>query len=195
MNRFCKVFLCLITALLCLTAAGCKEKKPVIEEIPTTEGNSLIPAVTAPSIEAVEYTPVYATSFGDIIVLATVPLENWRGMEADCTSREISHGGRIRCNGEHEKETPTKQVLILEDLIPKNCSGWFRDMIDLENVAGAERLHTHNVTDMRYMFSGCEKMNTLDWSTWDVSKVEHMTGMFEDCYALAELPEWYETAE
>ena len=42
------------------------------------------------------------------------------------------------------------------------------------------------------MFAGCQNLSQLDMSTWDVSAVEDMTGMFNDCVALSELPEWYE---
>lgn len=194
MHYHSKRLLCLLIGLLCLLTIGC-QKEETLEAIPSTEGDSLLPAITSPSIEAVRYTPVYATAFEDTVVLATVPLENWRGLEAACPSREISNGGRIRCNGEHEDETPITKVLILEDLIPRGCGGWFRDMIHLEKVEGTERLFTHCVTDMSHMFSGCEKLSVLDWSSWDVSAVEDMAGMFDHCYALAELPEWYQKAE
>jgi surface protein len=65
-------------------------------------------------------------------------------------------------------------------------------MTDLEKVDGEERLLTHEVTDMSYMFYGCEKLATLDCSTWDVSAVVANEAMFEGCTSLTVLPEWYQ---
>lgn len=196
-TKITRLLLCFLAAVLAFSTLGCQKEEPDVPdvEIPTTTGGPLLPQITSPAIEEMKYTPVYATAFEDTVVLATVPMENWRGLEASCPAREISHGGRILCNGEHEKETPITKVLILEDLIPRVCSGWFRNMIDLEKVEGTERLHLHAVSDTSHMFAGCEKLSVLDWSTWDVSNVEDMTGMFDDCYALAELPQWYQKAE
>ena len=119
-------------------------------------------------------------------------MEEWHSQESDCPPREISNGGRVKCNGEHEQKTPVTKVIVLEDVIPRVCSGWFRDMIHLEKIDGLEKLHTHQVSDMSYMFAGCEKLTTLDLSSWDVSNVKDMTGMFKDCYSLESLPQWYE---
>jgi surface protein len=130
------------------------------------------------------------TDIADIL-LATVPVEEWHAQERACEPREISHGGRVKCNGEHEREVPITKVVILEDLIPRVCSGWFRDMLHLEKIDNMDKLHTHAVTDMSHMFAGCERLATVDFSSWDVSKVEDMTGMFDDCVALTQLPEWY----
>ena len=82
------------------------------------------------------------------------------------------------------------KVIILEDLIPRNCSGWFRDMIYLEKIEGLEKLHTQQVTDMSYMFAGCEKLTKLEIGDWDVSKVTDMTNMFMDCHCLQTIPQW-----
>lgn len=191
LSQMKRLLICLLCAALCLAMLGCQQEKEQTESVPTTEGDAVLPEITSPSIQEVLYTPVYATAFGDTVVLATVPMEQWLGLEADCDAREISNGGRILCNGEHEKETPITKVLILEDVIPRVCSGWFRNMIHLEKVEGEEHLLTHAVTDMSYMFAGCEKLSDLDCSSWDVSSVEDMTEMFKDCFALSQLPEWY----
>ncbi len=196
MRHSLKILLCSLTTAVCLLSLGCQKEGPTPSTtVPSTEGSSLIPQSTAPSTEPIRYTPVYATAFEDTVVLAAVPVETWHGMEASCPSREISNGGRILCNGEHEKETPITKVIILEDLIPRNCGGWFRDMIFLEQVEGTEKLLTHAVTDINHMFAGCERLSVLDWSTWDVSAVADMTNAFSDCYALKSLPEWYQPAE
>ena len=49
---------------------------------------------------------------------------------------------------------------------------------------------THNVTNMRSMFYGCEKFNS-DLSRWDVSNVLDMGYMFRDCYKFnSDLSKW-----
>ena len=189
-----KLALFMIAAALCITAFGCARKKNPFPEMPvSTPDQAIIPEFTRPSISPVEFTPVYASAFGDTVILATVPVEEWHSLESDCPAREISNGGRVKCNGEHEKEVPITKVVILDDLIPRVCSGWFRDMIHLEKIEGLEKLHIHQVSDMSYMFAGCEKLEKLDLSSWDMSNVTDMTEMFKDCFALESLPEWYET--
>lgn len=42
--------------------------------------------------------------------------------------------------------------------------------------------NTSNVTDMSYMFQGCKQLDSLDLSSWDVSKVENFSFMFNDTY-------------
>lgn len=191
-----RAMICVLVMVCCLLLPGCgKEKKQTPMPDVTTTGGPILPQVTQPNTKPVEHTAVYASSFGDLVILATVPVQEWGGEEPDCPAREISNGGRIRCNGEHEMEVPTTRVLILEHLEPRSCSGWFRDMIHLEKIEGTEKLHTENVKDMSYMFASCEKLETLDWSSWDVSALENSTGMFTDCIALESLPQWYHEAE
>lgn len=192
MRRFYKGCLMgIMAASLCVCLLGCREEKKTFDPIPTTEGKEILQSMTQNTAPLVTATPVYASSFGDTILLATVPVQEWNGEEPDCSPREISNGGRIRCNGAHEEETPVTKVMILEDLIPRVCSGWFRDMDHLEKIEGAEHLHTHLVKDMSNMFTGCTKLTQLDYSSWDVSALENTTDMFEGCHNLTELPEWY----
>lgn len=186
-----RLLLCLLAIALCVAFIGCGEEETGETE-GTTLGKPIIPQNSQPPIQEVRYTPVYATAFEDTVILATVPMEEWHGLEPECPTREISNGGRICCNGDHEKETPITKVIILEDLIPRVCAGWFRDMIHLETVEGTERLLTHEVTDMSYMFYGCEKLASLDYSSWDVSALEASEDMFEGCNSLTELPDWYQ---
>ena len=40
--------------------------------------------------------------------------------------------------------------------------------------------NTSNVTDMSYMFQGCKLLDSLDLSSWDVSKVENFSSMFKN---------------
>ena len=182
--------LCLLVGALCIAGIGCVKRSGPLP-LTATQDQVIIPYTTG-EIKPVVYTPVYASSFGDTVVLATVPVEEWNSLEPDCEPREISNGGRIKCNGDHETEVPITKVIILEELIPRVCSGWFRDMIFLESIDGLSLVQTHKVSDMSYMFAGCEKLESLDLSAWDVSNVQDMTEMFMDCTSLDQLPDWYE---
>lgn len=186
----------LLAVLLCasLTLGGCAEQEPADtgSTAATKSGSTILPAATNSGTTAPEYTPVYATAFENTVVLATLPLEQYGGMEPECDPREISQGGRILCGGEHENEIPITRVVILEDLVPRATCGWFRDMVKLESIQGLEKLHTDLVTDMSYMFTNCESLAVLNIGGWEVSNVTAMTGMFDGCTALAERPVWYE---
>ena len=188
-----RIALFVLAAVLCFSAFGCGNNDDTSSDLPAqNSGQSILPGANDTDTQKVTYTPVYASAFGDTIILATVPVQEWHSQESDCPPREISNGGRVKCNGEHESEVPITKVIVLEDVIPRVCSGWFRDMIHLEEIEGLEKIQTHHVSDMSYMFAGCEKLTTLDLSSWDVSKVTDMTDMFKDCYSLETLPSWYQ---
>ena len=47
--------------------------------------------------------------------------------------------------------------------------------------------NTSNVITMNSMFFGCKSLESLNLSSWDVSKCENMTGLFNNCESLKEL--------
>lgn len=53
----------------------------------------------------------------------------------------------------------------------------------LEDITGLDNLNTAKVTNMDYMFYGCETIKYL-WVALDLSKVQTMEHMFENCKAL-----------
>ena len=55
---------------------------------------------------------------------------------------------------------------------------WFDGCTKLITIEGFENLNTANVTDMRYMFSGCRSLTSLDLSNLNTEKVTDMRGMF-----------------
>lgn len=191
-----KIFACLAAALMCLSLFACVQEQPAETDpvLPTRNDKPILPEVTATQPSVVEYTPVYVTCFGDTAILARMPVEVWGEYEdPDCPIREISNGGRVSCNGEHEREIPITRVIILDSIVPRSTGGWFWNMIKLESIEGIEKLDVRNVTDMNHMFAGCEKLAELKIDRWDVSKVEDMTAMFDDCIELEELPAWYQS--
>lgn len=190
-----KIFACLLAALLCLSCCACAAEQPQLTDptLPSRNDKPILPgATTAPTVGE-RYTPVYVTCFEGTALLARVPVETWEDFEEpDCPPREISSGGRISCNGEHEREFPITRVVILESIAPQCTAGWFWNLIKLEKIEGIEKLDVQNVTDMNHMFYGCEKLTELEIDNWNVTKVMDMTDMFEGCYDLEELPDWYQ---
>ena len=59
---------------------------------------------------------------------------------------------------------------------------------DYVNIKGISNLDTSNVTDMSYMFAGCE--NIPDISNWDTSKVIDMSYMFMGCENIPDISNW-----
>lgn len=76
--------------------------------------------------------------------------------------------------------------------MPRSMAGWFRNMVHLKEIKGVEKIQTYSVTDMSYLFAGCERLTEVYIDDWDVSSVTDMTGIFEGCRALTVLPAWYQ---
>lgn len=185
--RLAAMLLCL-ALLLCACGRFNRELPPVSSR----DTKPLYPGAVNPTQSGVDYTPVYVSVFENVAILARAPLDEYQGAERECPVREISQGGTISCFGDHEEETPITKVIIAEPLVPRSTSQWFSDMARLEKIEGLEKVKTHHVTDMSYMFRCCLRLTSLDIDDWDVSKVEKMTGIFDDCIALERLPIWYE---
>lgn len=154
------------TLLLGLLLSGCsvgRQSSGAAVSVPLST-KPILP-VTKETVGDV-HTPVYATVFGDTVILAAYPVLQWQDYEEpDCPEREISQGGAILRGCEHERTTPITTVLILETLAPDSTRSWFSGMTELTEVEGLEKLDVQFVTDM--------------------------TDMFRDCDLLQELPQWY----
>ena len=70
---------------------------------------------------------------------------------------------------------------------PTTTYEWFYVMKKLQSITGMDYLNTSEVTDMRYMFCGCNKLTSIDLSYFNTSKVTHMYSMFYGCSALTSL--------
>ena len=64
---------------------------------------------------------------------------------------------------------------------------WFYGMTNLQSITGMSYLNTSEVTDMSYMFAGCEKLTSVDVSHFNTSKVIYMGRMFDLCTRLTSL--------
>lgn len=186
----------LLAVLMSVCLFGCgKDKK--LPDVPYTQNTDpILPGAVNPTVVEDVPTAVYASTFENTVILATLPITSWSGFEEPtCTPKNISTGGRILCDGNcgmvHEEEFPVTKVIIMEDLCPRGTGGWFRDMVDLQSIVGLEKLHMQFATNTAFMFAGCIRLGSLDIDSWDMSNVQDMSGMFDDCPAMDKLPEWY----
>ncbi len=64
----------------------------------------------------------------------------------------------------------------------------FSNCKSLSNISNLiNKFDTENVTDMSYMFSGCESLTSLDISNFNMGKVNDMGNMFASCNSLTTL--------
>ena len=70
---------------------------------------------------------------------------------------------------------------------PTSLRFWLGGFEHISSIEGLENLNTSEVTDMSSMFSGDNKLPSLDLSTFDTSKVTDMSFMFEGCSSLTSL--------
>ena len=69
----------------------------------------------------------------------------------------------------------------------KSCRQMFAGYVRAEHIRFGDALHTGDVEDMWYMFSDCECLTVLDFSSFDTTNVQDMGWMFSDCKSLTEL--------
>ncbi len=66
---------------------------------------------------------------------------------------------------------------------PTSCYNWFANMYELESITGMkEYLKTDDVKDMQLMFTDCQKLESIDFSSFNTAKVEDMQDMFVGCW-------------
>ena len=89
---------------------------------------------------------------------------------------------------DHTNASVTKVVFdpSFADARPTTTYSWFYAMENLQSITGMEYLNTSEVTEMSYMFAGCN-MTSLDLSSFNTSKVTNMSCMFDDCSSLTSL--------
>ena len=70
---------------------------------------------------------------------------------------------------------------------PTSLEHFFAGCSTLETITGLEYLNTANVKNMSNMFSGCQKLSSLDLSKFNTEKVTDMRSMFYGCQKLSSL--------
>ena len=74
-----------------------------------------------------------------------------------------------------------------KDFKVTNCSNWFYGLNNLTDITGIENLNTSKVTNIAWMFNGCEKLESPDLTSLDTSNVIYMNSMFQGCDKLESL--------
>lgn len=105
------------------------------------------------------------------------------------------HGGDYgleMMDGESEWEgtvDPTKVVFdkSFSNVRPTTTEAWFYGMSELTSIEGIENLNTSEVTNMSYMFNGCESLASIDLSHFNTKKVTDMRDMFYNSSCLTSL--------
>ena len=87
------------------------------------------------------------------------------------------------------KSNVTKVVFdpSFADARPTTTDSWFYEMENLQSITGMSYLNTSEVTRMDYMFSGCNKLTSIDVSHFNTSNVQRMHRMFVRCSNLTSL--------
>ncbi len=68
-----------------------------------------------------------------------------------------------------------------------NSSGMFSSFTSLKEIENIHVLDTSNVTNMSWMFQGCNNLTSLDLSSFNTSQVTNMRNMFYNCNSLTDL--------
>lgn len=90
--------------------------------------------------------------------------------------------------GWHDKEIVTVVFhQSFSEARPTTTRAWFEEQKSLEGVGNLEFLNTSEVTDMGWMFYGCEKLKYIRTKNFDTSKVTNMSSMFCNCGSLTTL--------
>ena len=64
---------------------------------------------------------------------------------------------------------------------PLKTSSWFRDCENLTELSGMENINTEDLEYMDEMFQFCNNLKSVDFSTFNTSKVTNMTRVFWGC--------------
>ncbi|MBR4215168.1 MAG: bacterial Ig-like domain-containing protein, partial [Bacteroidales bacterium] len=70
---------------------------------------------------------------------------------------------------------------------PTSCAFWFYNCTQLTEISHLDYLNTEDVTEMQWMFMGCENLESIDVSKFNTSKVTNMPMMFCNCHKITEL--------
>ena len=70
---------------------------------------------------------------------------------------------------------------------PTSLYGFFAKLKKLETITGLEYLNTEKVKNMKYMFSSCSSLTSLDVTHFNTANVTNMESMFSGCSSLTSL--------
>ena len=76
---------------------------------------------------------------------------------------------------------------LSEFVFNADCSGMFSYLTNIQSIDFGNCVNTANVTNMDDMFSGCQKLTSLDLSSFNTANVTSMVYMFNSCSSLTSL--------
>lgn len=89
------------------------------------------------------------------------------------------------------------EKIIIKAGVSGSCDSLFEALMHKKVILDVSEMDTSKVTDMSYMFYGCQYFEELDLSGWNTSKVTDMSRMFSGCTRLKvlNLSGWHINAE
>lgn len=127
-------------------------------------------------------TPESAVNIGDTYDGQTVT-SVWKGDEVI----GLPSGGAPWAASAGAGATLAQHVVITDGFAsvkPKHLINWFVNFTLITEIEGLDNLNTSEVTSVQGTFAGCQKLQSLDLSTWDLSKATVATQMFHNCEKL-----------
>ena len=119
------------------------------------------------------YTETNTFDMDDVIEVATISVANVDIVKAYIMS---DYTLNLRVAGDYIKISDD-----LNNFFGNTTSGVFSQCT---SITGLDVLNVRNVTNMKRMFYGCERLRSLDLSSFDTSSTQNMEGMFYDCRVL-----------
>lgn len=173
------IFLFLIGLLFCVSNVLCKYKyEEVISKVD-------IEIKSAPGI----YAKLYDTTgdgIGDTLILGEHKNITYDGILID-DYNYIDNTSLGENNVWKKDISKIKKINIVEKITPSTTYNWFKDAINLTTISNSENFNMSFNTSMQGMFYNCEKLQELDVSKWDISKVTNLRETFRRCLQLQEL--------
>jgi surface protein len=128
--------------------------------------------------------PGYLTKIGDKPFVPTIPYAVLNDSTLTLYYGKLTDENAFAFNNSlpYEVRTSVKKVVFdksLKDYKPTSTYNWFGSFQNLTEIEGmAENLNTENITNMSGMFYYCNKLTTLDLTSFNTKNVADMSYMF-----------------
>ena len=138
-------------------------------------------------IGAVELTPVYAKLYTDGTLILSreeytdsskTVMQNFNVVENKTADNYWSSSAY---------NTLVTKVAFYDKIAPSSTAYYFNKLTNLVSFENIENLETGLVTDMKYMFAGCESLASIDLRKFNTRNVTDMSYMFSECAGLTSL--------
>ena len=119
---------------------------------------------------------------GNTLVLRNSPRQDMSDVTKEYGMLNANHQGKWG-----NEKSQIEYIDIETPILPKNCSYYFHSFINLLEVKNPQNICLDECSSIAEMFRNCQKLKSLDLSTWNVSNVTAINHMFFDCRALSSL--------